>query len=283
MPKGLTFLSAIAVAVALGLPAAAVAAPDADTVVARVNGDEITLGHMIVAYETLPEQYRQAPADVLFEAIREQLIQQSALEQARTGDIPKVVELALENERRSLLAADVLETVMMNAASDADIQAAYDKQFGDGEGGEEYNAAHILVETKEAAEMIKTRLDEGADFATLAKEESTGPTGANGGDLGWFQDGAMVPEFEEAVAGMEPGEISEPVQSQFGWHIIKLNEKRKAEAPELDEVRDDIANNLRREAVELKIEELTADATVERPEIEDLDPEILTDGELIGD
>ncbi len=283
MPKGLTFLSALALAAAFGLPAVAETAPDADTVVARVNGDEITLGHMIVAYETLPAQYRQAPADVLFEALREQLIQQAALQQAHTGDIPRVVELALENERRSLMAADMLESVMMNAASDADIQAAYDKQFGDGDGGEEFNAAHILVETKEAAETIKTRLDEGADFATLAREESTGPTGENGGDLGWFQQGAMVPEFEDAVAGMEPGEISDPVQSQFGWHIIKLNEKRTAEAPELDEVRDDIANTLRREAVEARIEELTADAKVERPDIEGLDPEILNNADLIGD
>lgn len=283
MPKGLTFLSALALAAAFGLPAVAETAPDADTVVARVNGDEITLGHMIVAYETLPAQYRQAPADVLFEALREQLIQQAALQQAHTGDIPRVVELALENERRSLLAADMLESVMMNAASDADIQAAYDKQFGDGDGGEEFNAAHILVETKEAAETIKTRLDEGADFATLAREESTGPTGENGGDLGWFQQGAMVPEFEDAVAGMEPGEISDPVQSQFGWHIIQLNEKRTAEAPELDEVRDDIANTLRREAVEARIEELTADAKVERPDIEGLDPEILNNADLIGD
>lgn len=283
MPKGLTFLSALALAAAFGLPAVAETAPDADTVVARVNGDEITLGHMIVAYETLPAQYRQAPADVLFEALREQLIQQAALQQAHTGDIPRVVELALENERRSLMAADMLESVMMNAASDADIQAAYDKQFGDGDGGEEFNAAHILVETKEAAETIKSRLDEGADFATLAREESTGPTGENGGDLGWFQQGAMVPEFEDAVAGMEPGEISDPVQSQFGWHIIKLNEKRTAEAPELDEVRDDIANTLRREAVEARIEELTADAKVERPDIEGLDPEILNNADLIGD
>ncbi|MBI6629355.1 peptidylprolyl isomerase [Pontibaca salina] len=282
MPKGLTFLSAIAVAVSLGLPAAAEAAFDADTVVARVNGDEITLGHMVVAYETLPAQYRQAPAEMLFDAIREQLIQQSALKQAHSGDIPKVVELALENERRSLLAADVLESVMMNAASDADIQAAYDQRFGDGDGGEEFNAAHILVETKAAAEKIKSRLDKGADFAALAKDESTGPTGPNGGELGWFQKGTMVPEFEEAVVAMEPGEISEPVHSQFGWHIVKLNERRTAEAPELDDVRDDIANDLRSAAVEAKIEELTANATVERPVIEGFDPEILADGTLIG-
>lgn len=283
MPKGLTFLSSLAMAAVFSLPTLVQAAPDADTVVARINGEEITLGHMIIARATLPQQYQQLPPEVLYGAILDQLIQQSALQQSRTTDVPRQVELSLENERRSLLAADVIEKIMAGAASDGDIQAAYDAKYADGFGGDEYRAAHILVETEEEAKAIKADLDGGADFAATAKEKSTGPSGPGGGDLGWFGLGAMVPEFETAVVAMEPGQISDPIQTQFGWHLIILNEKRKQTAPELDAVRGELTDQLQSDAVEAKVEELTAAARIERPEIEGLQPEILQDLSLIQD
>ena len=172
---------------------------------------------------------------------------------------------------------------MADAASDDDIQAAYDARYADGFGGDEYNASHILVETEEEAAAIKAELDAGADFATLAKEKSTGPSGPNGGSLGWFGPGAMVPEFDSVVIAMKPGEISDPVQTQFGWHVITLNETRRSDAPELELVRGEIANQLRQDAIEARIEELTSAAEVERPEIQDLKPEILRNLDLIGD
>lgn len=283
MPRTPGFLTAMTAVVAFAVAPVAASEPDADTVVARVNGEEITLGHMIVAYGSLPPQYRQIPADQLFDALREQLIQQSALVQARTGDVPRAVELTLENERRELLAADMLESVMRDAATDEEIQAVYDKRFADGKGGQEYNAAHILVDTEEEAQALKEQLDEGADFAKLAEAESSDVSSANGGDLGWFREGEMVPEFQDGVESLEPGEVSDPVQSQFGWHIIRLNDKREADAPPLDAVRDEIADQLRRAAVEARIEELTAGAEVERPEIEGFDPDVLNKSELLGD
>ncbi len=277
MPKGLTFLPSLALAAMLALPVSAEQAPTADTVVARVNGEEIKLGHLIVARASLPQQYQQLPDDVLYDALLEQLIQQVALKQAFKGELPPRVTLSLENEERSLIASEVIEKVMAEAADDAAIRAAYDAKYGDGFGGYEYNASHILVETKEEAEAIRAELEKGADFAETAKAKSTGPSGPSGGALGWFGEGRMVPEFEEAVKTLEPGQISQPVQTQFGWHIIRLNDKRKARAPELDQVRGELASELQRAAVERKVAELRAAAKIETPEVEGLDPAMISD------
>lgn len=281
MLKGLTCLPALAVVAVFGLAGVATAAPDASTVVARVNGEEITLGHIIVARASLPEQYQQIPSDLLYDGILDQLIQQSALRQSRKGDTPLHVELSLENERRSLLAAEVIEKIMESAASDADIQAEYDRLYGDGFGADEFDASHILVETEDEAKALVVELENGADFAELAKQKSTGPTGPAGGALGWFGAGQMVPEFEEAVMAMEPGTISEPIQTQFGWHVIRLNDKRRSEAPALDDVREELAGDLRKQAVADRIEQLTSQAEIERPEIEEFDPEIIKEIGLI--
>jgi len=279
MPKGLTFLPTLALLAHLALPVAA--APDAETVVARVNGQEITLGHIIIARATLPQKYQQVSADILYGAILDQLIQQTTLEQSRTGDVPRLVHLQLENERRSLLAADAIEQIMSGAGGEADVQAAYDTKYASGFGADEFHAAHILVETEDEAKAIKADLDAGADFTETAKEKSTGPSGPGGGDLGWFGLGAMVPEFESAIVALVPGEISDPVQTQFGWHVVTLFEKRKSAAPELDEVRDELAGELQQNAVEDAIEDLTAKAEIERVEIEGLNPEVIRDLSLI--
>lgn len=282
MLKGLTFSLALALTAALALPGTVRAEePDPETVVARVNGEEITLGHMILAHATLPQQYQQLPPDVLYNAILDQLVQQSVLKQAFQGEPPKHIVLSLENERRSLIAAQEIERIMQGAADEADVQAGYDAKYADGFGGDEFNASHILVETREDADGIKSELDEGADFAELAKQKSTGPSGPNGGALGWFGLGAMVPEFETAVVALEPGQISQPVQTQFGWHVILLNDTRKAKAPELDQVRAEIEAELRQKAVEERIAELTEQGEIEKPQIEDLNPEILRNLDLV--
>lgn len=281
MRKGLTFLPALALAGILALPQTAVAQPHANTVVATVNGEEITVGHMIIARATLPQQYQQLPPQVLYDAILDQLIQQTALKQTLHGEVPRYVGLSLENEARSLLAADVIESVMQSAATEDEVLDAYESKYSDGDGGDEFNASHILVETEDEAIAIKAELDSGADFETLAREKSTGPSGPNGGALGWFGRGRMVPEFEAAVLELRSGDISAPVETQFGWHVIQLKERRKTAAPELEEVREELAAKLRQEAVESKVSELTAAAEIERPVIEDLDPVILQDLDLI--
>ncbi|TDK44397.1 peptidylprolyl isomerase [Antarcticimicrobium luteum] len=280
MPKGLTFLPALAFAALMALPALA-EGPGADTVVARVNGQEIRLGHVIIARASLPQQYQQLPPEVLYDAILEQLIQQSALEQAHGDEIPNGVKLSLENERRSLLAAEEIEKIMATAAGEDDLRAAYEAQYGAAYDEREFNASHILVETEEEAQAIKAELDGGADFAALAKEKSTGPSGPNGGELGWFEKGMMVPEFETAVMTLEPGQVSDPVQTQFGWHVVKLNESRQKEAPDFDSVRDDLAGELRQKAVSERVDALVAAAEVERPEVEGLEPTMIHNLDLL--
>lgn len=281
MQKPLTFLASVVFATALTLPVVAQDTPSIDKVVATVNGTDITLGHMIIARASLPEQYRQLPDEVLFTGILDQLVQQAALADSFDGDLPARVSLSLENELRSLTAGEVIERNMTTPLSDDDIQAAYDEQYASVEAGDEYNASHILVETEEEAVTLKEELDGGADFAALAREKSTGPSGPSGGSLGWFGKGMMVPSFEAAVVEMEPGAVSAPVQTQFGWHVIKLNETRKTEAPSLESVREELELQLRQTRVQTTIEEVTAAADVDRSGAEGVDPAILKDLEML--
>ena len=282
MQKPLTFLSSLALAAAVALPVTAPDEPSVDTVVATVNDTEITLGHMLVARATLPQQYQQLPDDVLFQGILDQLVQQTALADSFTGELPPRVTLSIENETRSLTAGEAIEGVMAEDVSDEELQAAYDAQYKDAEPEQEFNASHILVETKEEADAIKEELDGGADFAEVAKEKSTGPSGPGGGSLGWFGPGMMVPEFEEAVAGMEAGGVSEPVETQFGWHVIKLNETRTGEAPALEDVREELETQVRQTKVQTAIESLTEAAKVDRSAAEGIDPTVLKNTEWLN-
>lgn len=274
MHKTRTFLASVAMATVLALPVAAQEETTADTVVATVNGKDITVGHMIVARASLPEQYQQLPDEVLFTGILDQLIQQTALADMFEGDLPARVTLSIENETRSLTAAEVVERVMADTPTDDAIQAAYDAQYGSAEPGEEYNASHILVETEEEAIALVEELAAGADFAELAMEKSTGPSGPSGGSLGWFGTGMMVPEFETAVKVMEAGEISDPIKTQFGWHVITLNEKRPTDAPPLDEVRGELELQVRQTLVQKTIEKVAAEAEVNKDAAADIDPAV---------
>jgi peptidyl-prolyl cis-trans isomerase C len=274
MQKRLNFIAALGLAVTLAMPAQA---QDANTVVARVNGKDITVGHMILARATLPEQYQQLPDDVLFEGILKQLVEQTLLAGDFSGDLPKRIALSLENEERSLIAGERVEALLSEALTDEAIQEAYNTRFADAIPAQEYNAAHILVETEEEALAIKTDLDGGADFATTAKEKSTGPSGPNGGSLGWFGKGAMVPSFEAAVVGLDVGAVSAPVQTNFGWHLIILNETRNGSAPTLDKVRPELEDEIRQAAMAEVIDALTEKADIDQTGAEGIDPSILSD------
>lgn len=287
-----TFVRAAALAVLLAAPAMAqdseTAAPEeatpevtADTVVATVGGTEITVGHMIVARASLPEQYRQLPPEVLWQGILDQLVQQNALAQEIEGEeLSKQTKLALENQRSGYLAGDVLEDIALGAVTDEALQQAYEEQFANAEPEPEYNAAHILVETEEEAKAVKEEVEGGADFAEVAKAKSTGPSGPNGGALGWFSKGMMVEEFETTVMTMEPGQVSDPVQTQFGWHVIKLNETRMKDTPPLEAVKDQLTEEIQRAAVDEAISAAVEKAGVEKMDAE-IDPAVLNDMELL--
>lgn len=260
-----------------------VAKIDADgaTVLATVNGEDITLGHLIVARQALPPQYQGLPNDVLLQGLLEQVIQQTVLGQAM-GELSRRAELQLENQRRSMIATEKVEEVVSSAVTEEALQAAYDKTYADAKPTEEFNAAHILVKTEDEAKDLISKLDDGADFADLAKEFSTGPSGPNGGDLGWFGPGMMVKPFEDAVVGLEPGAVSAPVETQFGWHVVKLNDKRMKGAPALEEVREELAVQIETDAVEVAVQKLIDDATITRINLETVDADTLGNLSLLG-
>jgi len=265
MPR-LTACAFAAALIALPMTAAAqdastVVAQDASTVVAKVGETEITLGHVILMRQQLPQQYAQLADDVLLDGIVNQLVEQHLLGQgvAETD----LMRLKIENEQRALRAAETIQSIMEVPVSEDDVTAYYNEQFLSGEVEQEFNASHILVETEEEAQALVTELEGGADFAELAKEKSTGPSGPNGGQLGWFAKGAMVPEFEAAVLDLAPEQVSAPVKTQFGWHVVRLNEVRDIAPPELTEVRPQIEQQLRQDRITERLAELREETEVE--------------------
>ena len=275
-----TSLSAAVFAVWAAGPVLAQDTPNADSVIATVNGTEITLGQMIMARTTLPQQYLSLPDEVLFNGILDQLIQQSVLAQTVGENAPRSVQIALENERRALLAAAVVDDIFKDAVTDEALQKAYDEAFANAEPTPEWNASHILVETEEEAAALITRLNAGEEFAALAQEASSDSSAASGGQLGWFESGMMVPDFEAAVVALEVGAVSAPVQTQFGWHVVKLNETRLREIPTLEQVADELRPQVERAAVQTRLDELTAAAKVERPG-EGIDPALIKNLDLL--
>lgn len=255
--------------------------PTADTVIATVNGTDITLGHMIAMRESLPPQYLQLDDRTLFDGILDQIVQQEALADVAEADLRKRDTLALENQRRSYLSGVTLDETAKAAVTDEVVQALFDEKYSHAEPGKEYSAAHILVATEEEAKAIRAELDGGADFAAIATEKSTDRgSAAAGGDLGWFGVGMMVKPFEDAVIAMQKGEISGPVESQFGWHVIKLNDVRTAAKPTIEDVRTELEGELQGRAVEARVTELTSAAKVEK-KVEGIDPAILKNVALI--
>ncbi|EDZ40550.1 ppic-type ppiase domain protein [Rhodobacteraceae bacterium HTCC2083] len=279
MLKRTPFLASVAAVTLLALPLSA--ETGIDQVVATVNGTDITMGHMIVVRSGLPDQYRNLPDDVLFKGILDQVIQQTILAAQAGGDTPDRVRLALENERRALMAAEHMDVVLADAVTEDAVAAAYEKTYAGAVPEREFDASHILVETEDEAKALVTDLDGGADFAELAKEKSTGPSGPRGGALGWFGTGQMVPEFENAVKDMEVGAVSTPIKTQFGWHVIKLNDTRSEDAPKIDDVRADLEQQVRMETVDAYIAKLTEGATISKTPATDIDTSKLSDLSLL--
>lgn len=263
-------------------------APDAatldyamDSVVARVGDSEITLGEMILLRQRLPQQYQSAPPEVLFEAVRRQLVDQQVLADSLSEPPAESVALALRNEERALLANQEMTNILAQAEiSEEALQSAYDATYADYEPEPEFNASHILLETEEDALAVKAELDAGADFATVAQERSIGPSAPAGGQLGWFGRGAMIPVFEAAVSALEIGEVSDPFESEYGWHVAKLNDRRETAAPTLEEVRGDLTEQLRQQELQAEIETRREAAEVELPET-NIPPAAILQDELL--
>jgi peptidyl-prolyl cis-trans isomerase C len=254
----------------------------AETVLATVNGTAITVGHLAAMYALLPDEYRELEAQVLFDGMLEQLVRQQVLADVARLDMTAARQLGRENEERAFLAASLIDAIAMEEIPEEEVQAEYDALYGTVEPAAEFNASHILVETEEEALALIDELADGADFAELAAERSIGPSGPNGGQLGWFTAGMMVPEFETVVFELEPGEVSVPVQTQFGWHVIVLNDSSVQPLPTLEDVRPQLIQGLRRAKVDARLEDLVTAAEIDRPAL-DIDPAVIANTDLLAD
>ncbi len=259
-------LIAAALATAIAMPLSACAADD--PVVATVNGDKITKSQIEAAYQRLPQQYQQVPMDQLFPALVDSVIDTKlAAADARAKKLNEEADFRMQMKRieDQLLQRVVLEKEMTRDVSDADMKARYDKMVAGLSDKEEVHARHILLKTeKDASEVIK-ELDKGGDFAELAKKKSTGPSGPNGGDLGFFGKGQMVPEFETAAFAMKTGEHSkQPVKTQFGFHVIKVESRRKVEVPTMDSVAQQLRSEISQERGADYVEGLRKNAKISR-------------------
>lgn len=241
--------------------------PTPETVVADVNGAKILLGELVAIHESLPDQLRNAPFQALYPQLRERAIDSLLLGQAaEASDIDSSPEVMtrLAEARLRILQQVFLEQKIASEVTPEAIDAVYQANYVDGEKPVEVRARHILLETEEAAKDVITALDGGGDFEALARERSTGPSGQNGGDLGYFERERMVPEFAEAAFTQEVGTYTKsPVQTQFGYHVIFVEDRREQPAPPLAQVRGEIETQLSREAINGLINGLRSDKDIQ--------------------
>ena len=282
MFKNTSFAAATAIFAILATPTLA---QDASTVVARVGDVELTLGHAIAIRGQLPQQFAQIPDETLFPALIEQLIEQELLSQSYAGQLTTVETLMLQNESRNFIANAALVRVAEEAVTEESVAAAYQAYadaFSQGEAVIEYNAAHILVREEAERDTVVAALAEGREFADVAREFSMDGSAQQGGDLGWFSDGMMIPDFQAAVEALEPGQVSDPLQTQFGWHVINLLAVRDAAVPPLEEVREEIVTEIQREATRAAVTALREEADVENLS-EGMDTSLLSQRELLDE
>ena len=230
-------------------PAAeAPAAPTPETVIATVAGEEITEADLSFAAEDLTAELQQmAPEErrpFLLRVLIDMKVMAKAARDAGMADTP-LFQQRLDYLEERALRRDFFADAIANAVTEEAVRAEYDRFVAEFTPEDEIRASHILVATEDEANTVKTELDGGADFATLAKEKSIDPGAANGGDLGFFGRGMMVAPFEEAAFALaDVGEVSAPVQSQFGWHVIRLEEKRQSAPPAFEQVAGQLQQQL---------------------------------------
>jgi peptidyl-prolyl cis-trans isomerase C len=237
-----------------------------DPVVAVVEGEEIRRSDVLESARELPQQYQQQ-IGLIFPALVERLVDFKLLDKAAAerglGD-DEAVQEQLERVKVDIMREVLLSRVIEDAISDEQVREAYEAHLETNPAQQEVRARHILLESEEEARTVIEQLDGGADFAELAKEKSTGPTGEAGGDLGYFTQGQMVEPFAEAAFAMEPGSYSEsPVETQFGWHVIKVEDKRDQTPATFEEMEQQLVDQLSRQAVEAYLAELREGSDVE--------------------
>jgi peptidyl-prolyl cis-trans isomerase C len=263
----------LGIALALQLTAAAAQtpapAPAADSVAARVNGQDIKSSDLAIVEEdigqNLPQQMAGAgKRDYLITFMADMLLVAKAAEAKKVPDSDEF-KRRLAYFRNKLLMELTLQAEAKASITDAAMHKLYDDATKQMTPEKEVHARHILVETEDEAKAVIAELKKGADFAELAKQKSK-DSSANGGDLGYFTKDQMVPEFSEVAFKLDKGQLSEPVKSQFGWHVIEVEDKRDRPVPDFDKVKDQLETYLSRKAQSEFVGKLRAEAKIERLE-----------------
>lgn len=242
-------------------------AEEANPVLAKVNGAEIRQSDVTLAEEELGPSLAQMDPATKKENVLAFLIDMKIV--AKAAEAKKIEDrddfkARLAFTRSRLLMDNLLAAEGKAALTDEAMKKVYDDAVKQIEGEQEVHARHILVETEDEAKAIEAELKKGADFAELAKKKSKDPGASDGGDLGFFTKDQMVPEFSAVAFALEPGKISDPVKSQFGWHIIKVEEKRNRKAPDFEQVKSQIETYVTRKAQAEYVAKLREAAKVER-------------------
>ena len=259
-------------------PAApAPAAVPEDPLLARVDGQDVRMSDVVaVAAEVLPPELRSVPPSALLQMlpaeVSRQLVDRAITERAlvsaaraagldRDEEVRRRIRRAEEQELQQALLTREVGGKVTNEA----IRARYEQETARRQGEPEVQARHILVPTEAAAREAMAELARGADFAEVAKRRSTGPGAEQGGDLGFFKRGDMVPEFAEAAFALQPGQVSAaPVRSPFGWHVIKVEGRRAAAAPSFEDAKQQIQRQMLEEGVEAVVQRVRSAAKIER-------------------
>ncbi|MDR3420506.1 MAG: peptidylprolyl isomerase [Xanthobacteraceae bacterium] len=242
-------------------------AQDNDRVVARADGVDIHESDLTLAEEeiggNIPAMPPAQKRDYLINYLVDVVVLSQAAEQQKLADRPDVKH-RLTFDRNRLLMESLLQDAGKAALSDAAEHEVYDEAIKQVKGEEEVHARHILVPTEDEAKTILAQLKGGADFATLAKEKSKDPGASEGGDLGYFTKEQMVPEFADVAFRLDKGQISDPVKTQFGWHIIKVEDKRIKPTPTFEQVKPQLENYVAHRAQAQLVDNLRKTATIER-------------------
>jgi len=251
------------------------AASGSDPVVSRVNGTDIRESDLAIAEDDLGADLQNAPPATKREHLVAYVTNVILLAQA--AEAKKLQDDSEFKRRQTFLRNKLLMGLMLQnhgkaAATDDAMHALYEEAVKPMGAQEEVRARHILVETEDEAKAILAELNGGADFATLAKAKSKDPGGAEGGDLGYFTKDQMVPAFAEVAFQMYPGQTSNPVKTQFGWHIIRVEDRRNRQVPDFDKVKDQLEVYVARRAQNELVAQLREKAKIERLDKPAADP-----------
>lgn len=223
-----------------------------DPVVATVNGHDVLLSEVKSAHKRLPQQYQQVPFETIFPGLVDSLIDTwLAAADARRQNLHEQQKFKVQMTRieDQVLQRMVLSKTIEEVVSDAAVRSRFEEVAKEMAGAEQIKARHILLDTEDKAKAVIAELEKGGDFADLARKNSTGPSASDGGKLGFFGRGQMVPAFEAAAFKLEKGAYTETaVKTQFGWHVILVEDRKKAKPPKFEEAEQNLRNELSQEA-----------------------------------